>query len=103
MARGPAAGLRMSKVRMMRSTPPVATTVELYLFQSWVRTSAGGLAAGPGRPTPGWGPEPAAWTGIVETRWYFADEGVRRSKMRRCESEETAEMRAGLEGQKEAL
>jgi len=33
----------------------------------------------------------------------LADEGVRRSKMRRCESEETAEMRAGLEGQKEAL
>jgi hypothetical protein len=35
---------------------------------------------------------------MVETRWYFAEEGVRRSKMRMWESEETAEMMEGLEG-----
>lgn len=40
---------------------------------------------------------------MVVVRWYFADDGVRRSKMRRFESEETAEMRAGLEGQKAVL
>jgi hypothetical protein len=77
---------------MTRSTPPVAMTVSRYLFQSWVRTSAG---AEGGRPVPGPGWE---WTGMVETRWYFAEEGVRRSKMRIWESEETAEMMEGLEG-----
>lgn len=86
---------------MIRSTPPVATIVSLYLFQSWVRTSAGGLPAARPGLTPGWAP--AAWTGIVETRWYLAEEGVRRSKIRRCESEETADIRAGLEGQKDVL
>ena len=40
---------------------------------------------------------------MVVVRWYFAEEGVRRSKRRRCESEETADMRAGFEGQKDAL
>lgn len=44
-----------------------------------------------------------ACTGIADTRWYLADEGVRRSYMRRWESEETAEMRAGFEGQKDVL
>lgn len=40
---------------------------------------------------------------MVAVRWYFAEEGVRRSKMRRCESEDTAEIRAGLDGQNAAL
>lgn len=40
---------------------------------------------------------------MVATRWYFAEDGVRRSKRRMCESDETAEMRAGLDGQKEVL
>lgn len=80
-------------MRSTRSTPPVATTASRYLFQSCVRISAG---AAPGC-------EGAEWTGMLVVRWYFAEDGVRRSKMRRCESEETAEMRAGLDGQKEAL
>lgn len=89
---------------MILSTPAVATTVSLYLFQSWVRISAGGEAAAAaalglgGAATAG-----GAWTGMAETRWYLAEEGVRRSKMRRKESEETAEMSAGFEGQKEVL
>lgn len=52
---------------------------------------------------PGMAPGGGAWTGMVDTRWYLAEEGVRRSKRRRCESEETAEMRAGFEGQNEVL
>lgn len=43
----------------------------------------------------------AAWRGIVRTRWFEAEEGVRRSKMRRWESEETAERRVGEWGEKE--
>lgn len=87
----------MSNVRSILSTPPVATTVSLYLFQSWVRISAGGL---PGARA--WFPL-GAWTGMVETRWYLAEEGVRRSNTRTWESEDTAEMRAGFEGQKDVL
>lgn len=40
---------------------------------------------------------------MVVVRWYLAEDGVRRSKMRRCESEDTAEIRAGLEGQNDVL
>jgi hypothetical protein len=35
------------------------------------------------------------WMGIEETRWFAAEVGVRRSKMRRWESEETAERMEG--------
>jgi hypothetical protein len=35
-------------------------------------------------------------------RWYLAETGVRRSKMRMCESDETHEMMAGLVGEKQA-
>lgn len=35
-------------------------------------------------------------------RWFEADAGVRRSKMRRWESEETEERMEGLCGEKEA-
>lgn len=74
-------------------------TVSRYLFQSWVRTSAGGLPAGMGPP----GLLGAAWTGMAATRWYLADEGVRRSNSRRWESEEAADIKEGLEGQYDAL
>lgn len=33
--------------------------------------------------------------GIAETKWLEADVGVRRSKMRRCESDDTADNREG--------
>ena len=36
-------------------------------------------------------------------RWFEAEAGVRISKMRRCESEETALRRDGLCGEKAAL
>lgn len=101
---------------MKRSTPAVAMRPEgAYLFQSWVRISAGwgggrGCSSAPGGG-PGGGPGCAGvsrrfrwagvwWTGISAMRWYLAETGVRRSKMRRRESEETAERRAGLWGEK---
>ena len=43
-----------------------------------------------------------AWRGMVRTRWLDAEDGVRRSKRRRWESDETAESRAGSWGEKEA-
>jgi hypothetical protein len=39
---------------------------------------------------------------MTVVRWYFAETGERRSKMRMCESEETHEMIDGLEGEKQA-
>jgi hypothetical protein len=39
----------------------------------------------------------------MAVRWYLAETGVRRSKIRRWLSEETAEMMDGLVGEKEAL
>ena len=44
----------------------------------------------------------AAWRGMVRTRWLEAEDGVRRSKRRRWESDETAERRAGWWGEKDA-
>ena len=41
--------------------------------------------------------------GIVRTRWLDAEEGVRRSKRRRCESDDTAVRREGLWGEKAVL
>lgn len=35
------------------------------------------------------------WMGIEDMRWFEAEVGVRRSKIRRCESEETEERREG--------
>ena len=37
---------------------------------------------------------------MTVVRWYFAETGVRRSKRRMCESEETQEIMAGLAGEK---
>jgi hypothetical protein len=37
---------------------------------------------------------------MVAARWYFAEGGVRRSKRRMCESDEAAERRDGLDGEK---
>ena len=88
----------MSNVRIMRSTPAVAMVLGRYLFQSWVRASEGWKAAG-GRLEPtGWMFEAwgsGVWMGIEETRWFAAEVGVRRSKMRRWESEETEERMEG--------
>jgi hypothetical protein len=46
-----------------------------------------------------WG---GACAGITVVRWYLAETGLRRSKMRMCESEETHEMMEGLVGEKAA-
>lgn len=74
------------------------------MFQSCVRASAGAKApcwrwvAG---KAPGVaGPLAAAWMGILRTRWLDAEAGVRRSKSRRWESEETAERTDGECGEK---
>ena len=40
---------------------------------------------------------------ISAIKWYFADIGVRRSKTRRRESEETAERIAGFDGENDTL
>lgn len=73
-----------------------------YLFQSCVKASDGGifgdrLFAGP--PMTGGGP----WMGIKETRWLEADAGVRRSNIRRWESEDTEEIIDGEWGEKAVL
>jgi len=44
-----------------------------------------------GPPITGGGP----WIGIKATRWFEADAGVRRSKIRQCESDETDEIIEG--------
>jgi hypothetical protein len=93
----------MSNVRRSLSTPPVATTEWLYLFQSWVRTSAGPAGGAGGLEEDRGLGVGGVWTGITVVRWYRAEDGVRRSNMRMFESEETAETRDGLEGQKEVL
>lgn len=87
MARGPWFGARMSKVRITRSTPPVAMIVSRYLFQSCVSASDGGAGAAgaiPGRESG------APWMGICMMRWFEADALVRMSKIRICESLLTA-------------
>ena len=93
----------MSKVRMSRSTPAVAMVLGRYLFQSCVRASEGG-EAGVWIPAyllvvSPWG----VWMGMARVRWFEAEGGVRRSKMRRCESEETEERSEGECGEKEVL
>jgi hypothetical protein len=94
---GPPPGLRKSKVRMIRSTPAVATMLERYLFQSCVKASdfskAGRLVMR----------EDISWIGIERIRWLDAEAGVRRSKTRRVESEETDEMIDGECGEKAVL
>lgn len=45
----------------------------------------------------------SACSGMLSVRWLEAEGGVRRSKRRRCESEETAERSEGEWGEKEAL
>jgi len=95
----------VSKVRIKRSTPAVATMVERYLFQSWVRASLGGK--GPACPPSEVGFALldegccAEWIGIVRTRWLEAELGVRRSKRRRWESAETEERMEGEWGENE--
>lgn len=83
MTSGPWAGARMSKVRITRSTPAAAMIVGRYLFQSCVRASEGGYCW----RELGW----EEWRGMVNVKWFDAEEGVRRSKSRSCESEDTAE------------
>lgn len=90
----------MSKVRIALSTPPVAMTVSEYLFQSCVKISAG--MAGGVRPC-GNGTGGRWCTGILVVRWYCADTGVLRSKIRRSESAETADIIFGFEGQYDVL
>jgi hypothetical protein len=97
-------------VRIMRSTPPVAMMLGRYLFQSWVKASEG-AKPGVGRLEPiglemGEDEEPAAraeWIGMFWTRWFEAEAGVRRSKIRRWESEETEERMEGECGEKAVL
>lgn len=99
---------------MILSTPAVAMMPEeasappAYLFQSWVKISAG-CGGGRGKACCCWELLDARsrlrlggvwWTGMSATRWYLAEVGVRRSKRRRRESEETAERRAGFRGEK---
>lgn len=78
--------------------------MERYLFQSWLRASEGGKAPA---SACGVGVGEAIicgeWIGIVRTRWLEAEEGVRRSKRRSWESEDTAERIVGLWGEKAAL
>jgi hypothetical protein len=80
---------------MVRSTPAVAKMDGRYLFQSWVRASAGAHAAGGTPALPGIGDAGAAWMGIWRVRWLDAEAGVRRSKMRTYESEVTQESISG--------
>jgi hypothetical protein len=54
------------------------------------------MAAGPVRAG-------AEWIATEATRWLDAEAGVRRSKMRRVESEETEERMEGLWGEKAVL
>ena len=86
-------------MRIKRSTPAVATTVLRYLFQSWVSASEGGdgtvVVYKPGFFC-------GEWIGILRVRWLEAEGGVRRSKRRRCESEETEERREGEWGENAA-
>lgn len=76
---------------MMVSTPAVAMMLERYLFQSCVRHSEGGKDCRAGKPGAGGAP----WIGMRWTRWLDAEAGVRRSKIRRCESDETEERTEG--------
>lgn len=87
-------GILISNVRILPSTPPVAMTPFLYLFQSCVRHSDGGNAFrfDPIAFIPVCG---AACIGIDDTRWFDAEAGLRRSNMRRWESEETDESTEG--------
>ncbi len=57
------------------------------------------MPVGMGRPARALG---GVWMGRESVRWLEAEAGVRRSKMRRCESEETEERRLGECGEKEA-
>jgi hypothetical protein len=81
---------------MMVSTPAVAMVVERYLFQSWVKHSEGGKVWVGRELIVGGGP----WMGIRCTRWFDAEAGVRRSKMRRWESDDTEERMEGECGEK---
>ena len=65
-----------------------------------MRASEGANAAWYGLEALGPG---ALWIGIVRTRWLEADEGVRRSKRRKCESEDTDERREGECGENAVL
>lgn len=85
----------MSKVRIRRSTPAVARIVSRYLFQSWVRASDGAMPTEAAAPRRGLG---GVCIGILSVRWLAAEAGVLRSKMRRCESEDTLDSMLGLCG-----
>lgn len=90
----------MSKERIRRSTPAAATMGERYLFQSWVRASEGGMVCeGKGRCCDCI--EGAVCKGMEQVRWFEAEDGVRRSNIRRWESEETDERIEGECGENE--
>ena len=86
----------MSKVLITRSTPAAAITVSRYLFQSCVKASVGGMPGWEGRPGRERG---GVCKGIERVRWLAADAGVRRSNMRRRESDETEERTEGEWGE----
>src|SRR5690242_12485366 len=73
---GPAAAMRISNVRISRSTPAVATMLSLYLFQSCVRASLGGTPTDAAAPIRGLG---GVWIGTLIVRWLLALAGVLRS------------------------
>ena len=81
---------------MTRSTPAAAMMVSRYLFQSCVKASVGGMPGGEGRPGRERG---GACKGMERVRWLDAEAGVRRSKMRRWESEEREDRREGEWGE----
>lgn len=68
--------------------------VSRYLFQSWVRASAGAKLC-LCLPAEWLDEDGPPWMGIAETRWLEADAGALRSKIRRWESEETEEITDG--------
>lgn len=74
-----------------------------YLFQSCVRASEGGEAGVWVMVADLKGGVGGVWMGMARVRWFEAEGGVRRSKMRRCESEETEERIEGEWGEKEVL
>ena len=73
-----------------------------YLFQSCVRASEGGVDAMEGGWLGCWDLG-GVWMGMARVRWFEAEAGVRRSKTRRCESEDTEERMEGECGEKEVL
>lgn len=79
---GPCWGARRSKVRINRSTPAVASVDERYLFQSCVSASEGWVVVMLIEEEDD-DDDDVLWMGIESVKWLDADDGVRRSKIRR--------------------